>query len=234
MSFSSCSTLTCVTDTICISLRKRLDRQAALPSSSATPAARSPNQSPQASAVDSSSLPPLDAAELQSQLEDPEPTSQVAQTLPDVRELDENLDTAFQLAMNRGPLCAEPVIGMAYFLESVDLNVGDMTAPQGAFASLLAFEAIEADPSRRQFGPSGRTRAVTSSRPDRTFSGTACSTGRLDFSSRCTLATSRRLVPPSPRRLAFASLTRSSAQVKSSVRCMESFRSGEAGSFRRG
>lgn len=165
------------------SLRKRLDRQATLPSSSATPAvARSPNGSPQVSAADSSSLPPLDAAALQSQLEEPKPTSQAAQTLPDVRELDENLDTAFQLAMNRGPLCAEPVIGMAYFLETVDLNAGDMTPSQGAFGRLVAPRVLEADFMRLQFAPSGLTRAGTSSRRDRMSSGTACWTGRLDCS----------------------------------------------------
>lgn len=35
--------------------------------------------------------------------------------------------------MNRGPLCAEPVIGMAYFLESVHLNSEDMSISQGLF-----------------------------------------------------------------------------------------------------
>lgn len=49
-------------------------------------------------------------------------SSEAMEHLPDVRELDENFDTAFQLAMNRGPLCAEPVVGMAYFLEAVELH----------------------------------------------------------------------------------------------------------------
>lgn len=55
---------------------------------------------------------------------DDENTEQSGQVLmmPDVRELDENFETAFQLAMNKGPLCAEPVIGMAYFLEEVKIN----------------------------------------------------------------------------------------------------------------
>jgi translation elongation factor EF-G len=42
------------------------------------------------------------------------------------------MDTAFQLATNRGPLCAEPVVGMAYFLESIELNVEDLEPAQGA------------------------------------------------------------------------------------------------------
>lgn len=52
--------------------------------------------------------------------------------LPDVRELDENFDTAFQLATNRGPLCAEPVVGMAYFFEAVELDAGELDIPTGA------------------------------------------------------------------------------------------------------
>lgn len=80
------------------------------------------------SPVIEASTPALDVAELDAQLEEPE----VVQTLPDVRELDENFDTAFQLAMNRGPLCAEPVVGMAYFVEAVDLNSAEMTISQGS------------------------------------------------------------------------------------------------------
>lgn len=60
-------------------------------------------------------------------------SAEVSQTLPEVRQLDENFDTAFQLAMNRGPLCAEPVIGMAYFLEAVELHAGDMEPALGAY-----------------------------------------------------------------------------------------------------
>jgi ribosome assembly protein 1 len=95
-----------------------------MPSVSATPAGSSPLVTPT-----TASLPALDADELQSQLVD----TPVSVVLPDVRELDETIDTAFQLAMNRGPLCAEPVIGMAYFLESIELNSGDMSPSQGPF-----------------------------------------------------------------------------------------------------
>jgi len=58
-----------------------------------------------------------------------------------VRQLDENVDTAFQLAMNRGPLCAEPVIGMAYFLEEIELHPGDMDSSTSD-SSLCSSEAL--------------------------------------------------------------------------------------------
>lgn len=73
---------------------------------------------------------PLDTALLETELatiaaeaaSDHEDDSPRILTMPDVRELDENFETAFQLAMNKGPLCAEPVIGMGYFLEEVKIN----------------------------------------------------------------------------------------------------------------
>ena len=34
----------------------------------------------------------------------------------------ESIDTAFQIATLRGPLCAEPVEGMAFFVESLELR----------------------------------------------------------------------------------------------------------------
>lgn len=39
-----------------------------------------------------------------------------------VRAFDESLDTAFQLTTLRGPLCHEPVQGMAYFVERLEVN----------------------------------------------------------------------------------------------------------------
>lgn len=104
-------------------LRKKLEQQASLPSISVTPAVTQPPTN-------------LDPAELQSQLEFSEETETV-QLLPSERELDENFDTAFQLVMNRGPLCAEPVIGMAYFLESVEIHVGDQSVSKGMLFSFL-------------------------------------------------------------------------------------------------
>ena len=38
------------------------------------------------------------------------------------RELEQHVETGFQLATLQGPLCAEPVEGLAYFLESLEVN----------------------------------------------------------------------------------------------------------------
>lgn len=49
-----------------------------------------------------------------------------AQTTIDASESDVDftgyVETGFQLATFQGPLCAEPVEGMAYFLESIDID----------------------------------------------------------------------------------------------------------------
>lgn len=39
-----------------------------------------------------------------------------------MRDLDNHLESGFQLATFQGPLCAEPVEGMAYFVESVEVD----------------------------------------------------------------------------------------------------------------
>lgn len=38
------------------------------------------------------------------------------------RDFDDSLETGFQIATFQGPLCAEPVQGMAYFVESIQLS----------------------------------------------------------------------------------------------------------------
>ena len=40
-------------------------------------------------------------------------------------EFDNNIETGFQLATYRGPLCAEPVIGMAYIVEKIEISKGE-------------------------------------------------------------------------------------------------------------
>ncbi|KAK4050042.1 Cytoplasmic GTPase/eEF2-like protein (ribosomal biogenesis) [Microbotryomycetes sp. JL221] len=109
------------------SLRKRLERQAAHPSSTATPA---PHRSPKLEAQLNGLT--LDTKELEAQLDEAtnEADASVPITLPSVRELDENIDTGFQLAMNRGPLCGEPVVGMAFFLESIQIDAREMDPAQ--------------------------------------------------------------------------------------------------------
>lgn len=38
------------------------------------------------------------------------------------RDFESNLETGFQVATFQGPLCAEPVQGMAFFVEKLDVN----------------------------------------------------------------------------------------------------------------
>lgn len=42
-----------------------------------------------------------------------------------------HLETGFQLATFQGPLCAEPVEGMAYFVEAVTLDQAGIVEEQG-------------------------------------------------------------------------------------------------------
>lgn len=37
-----------------------------------------------------------------------------------LRDFDDSIETGFQIATFQGPLCGEPVVGMAYFVENVD------------------------------------------------------------------------------------------------------------------
>ena len=39
-----------------------------------------------------------------------------------VRDFESTLETGFQMATFQGPLCAEPIQGMAYFMEKLDVN----------------------------------------------------------------------------------------------------------------
>jgi hypothetical protein len=40
----------------------------------------------------------------------------------DTRAFDESIETAFQLATLRGPLCAEPMMGMAFHVEKIEVQ----------------------------------------------------------------------------------------------------------------
>lgn len=58
-----------------------------------------------------------------------------------IRSFDESLDTAFQLGTLRGPLCNEPVQGMAYFVEKIEIDETAENAEhcelQGDFCTLV-------------------------------------------------------------------------------------------------
>ncbi|GHJ88682.1 hypothetical protein NliqN6_5084 [Naganishia liquefaciens] len=49
-------------------------------------------------------------------------------TLSMLRDFDGNIETGFQLANQQGPLCAEPVVGMAYFVEKI--QVADLSGQE--------------------------------------------------------------------------------------------------------
>lgn len=53
-------------------------------------------------------------------------------------DFDGHLETGFQLATAQGPLCAEPVEGLAYFIESLEIDYTALEEERGTF-SLLDF-----------------------------------------------------------------------------------------------
>lgn len=48
-----------------------------------------------------------------------------------IRDFDNHIETGFQLATFQGPLCAEPVVGMAYFVEQVDIDLKGLESEIG-------------------------------------------------------------------------------------------------------
>ena len=49
-----------------------------------------------------------------------------------VRDFDNHVETGFQLATFQGPLCAEPVEGMAYFVEDVEIDYESLSREIGS------------------------------------------------------------------------------------------------------
>lgn len=54
-----------------------------------------------------------------------------------VNDFDGYLETGFQLATLQGPLCAEPVEGLAYFVESLEINYAGLEEERGMFQGNL-------------------------------------------------------------------------------------------------
>lgn len=42
-----------------------------------------------------------------------------------LRDFDDSIENGFQIATFQGPLCGEPVVGMAYFVEKVDIGTAE-------------------------------------------------------------------------------------------------------------
>jgi ribosome assembly protein 1 len=49
-------------------------------------------------------------------------------------DFDTHIETGFQLATFQGPLCAEPVEGLAYFVESIEIDKDGIDREIGNFA----------------------------------------------------------------------------------------------------
>ena len=52
---------------------------------------------------------------------------------------DNHIETGFQLATFQGPLCSEPVEGMSYFVESVEIDQEALSKEIGKTSFLLCF-----------------------------------------------------------------------------------------------
>jgi ribosome assembly protein 1 len=50
-----------------------------------------------------------------------------------IHDFDNHIETGFQLATFQGPLCAEPVEGLAYFVESVEIDQPGLEKEMGEF-----------------------------------------------------------------------------------------------------
>lgn len=99
-----------------------------------------------------------------------------------LRDFDASIETGFQIAANHGPLCAEPVVGMAYILESVKVNRVEGDEESGG-SSYSRQEPFVTDPliSVRSRLPQVTGSLITAVRD-------ACRNGLLDWSPRLMLA----------------------------------------------
>ncbi|KAG0326581.1 Cytoplasmic GTPase/eEF2-like protein (ribosomal biogenesis) [Podila humilis] len=90
-----------------------------------------------------------------------------------IQDLAESVQTGFQIATNSGPLCGEPMQGMAFFVKEVEI-LDDATAAADAAAAAAASE--------------GRSKMAVSSGQLITTMREACRLGFLEWSPRLMLA----------------------------------------------
>lgn len=91
-----------------------------------------------------------------------------------------HVETGFQLATFQGPLCAEPVEGVAYFLESLEVDhVGVGEERRKHFASVKRFYIENASVHNRMAQVTGSLISALKE---------ACRNGLLDWSPRLMLA----------------------------------------------
>ena len=98
-----------------------------------------------------------------------------------IRDFDNHIETGFQLATFQGPLCAEPVEGLAYFVEQVEVDREALEKEMGTLAP-LAQEFQNSHSAIEQNRMSQVTGSLISAVRD------ACRNGLLDWSPRLMLA----------------------------------------------
>lgn len=58
------------------------------------------------------------------------------------RDFDNYLEYGFQLATFQGPLCAEPMEGLAFFVESLDIDRAGLEAEQGMLSAVVMLVTV--------------------------------------------------------------------------------------------
>jgi ribosome assembly protein 1 len=86
----------------------------------------------------SQKLPRIDGTDhrLKHRLERTKVEEGIAEIDRTMRDFDNHIETGFQLATFQGPLCAEPVVGMAYFVEQVDIDIKSIESEIGKSQTL--------------------------------------------------------------------------------------------------
>lgn len=98
------------------------------------------------------------------------------------REFDNHVEHGFQLATFQGPLCAEPVEGVAYFVESVEVDQDGLAVEQGKQLWSMLINSVPAHFHAEHNRMQQITGSFISAVRD------ACRNGLLDWSPRLMLA----------------------------------------------
>lgn len=101
-----------------------------------------------------------------------------------IRDFDSHIETGFQLATFQGPLCAEPVVGMAYFVEQVDIDIKSLESEIGKSHNSQTFLPLSSPLTLHL--EQNRTQQITGSFVS-SFRD-ACRNALLDWSPRLLLA----------------------------------------------
>lgn len=100
-------------------------------------------------------------------------------------DFDHHIETGFQLATFQGPLCSEPVEGMVYFLESLEMGSEETKSETGGMRLFLPLRGVAIEIS---ISPTAQQRYAQVSGSLMTAVRDACRNGFLDWSPRLMLA----------------------------------------------